>query len=456
MKTDKRTYLQAQIKDINSLKNDIKSIFFVGIGGVSVSSLAIFAYNNGFKVGGSDAVCSDTTKRLQALGMEIYYGHSKTQIIGYDMVIYSSACESSEEVTFAKKSKIPTLSRAQFLALILNEYKTSICVSGAHGKTTTTALIYEVIKEANLLPSLHLGGNLVSIGRSYDYNHSDTIICESCEYKDSFLNLHAQIGVILNIAPEHLDYFKTFENIQKSFQTFASRCQYLIVFNDCKIEHANKVTFGYSDANFTAKNIKITRHGKVAFDCYHNQKKYMHIRLNLTGKHNILNALATIATCYQLGVNKTHIIKAMAEFKGVERRYQYLHNKRFIVHDYAHHPEEIDNSLKETKAFYKDKLLVVFQPHTYSRTKTLMNDFVKVFKSQKDVLIIPTYSAREKYNYKGSAKVLAQNIGKNAIYLRDKTNIYKYILNKISKGYGVIFLGAGDIFDMAKNIAKMC
>lgn len=478
MKTEKKLKKSMQVQTISDLHNSVKSIYFVGIGGVSMSSLAIFANEHGFKVGGSDTTCSATTKHLQTLGISVNYnqngidssGHLKKQHTpecesfnqneiganGYNLVVYSSACEQSLEVQFAKNNKIPLLSRAQFLALVLNEYSTSICVSGAHGKTTTTALTYEILNQANMLPSLHLGGNLASINKGYTYSNGNTIVCEACEYKNSFLELSPQIGVILNIAPEHLDFFKTFENIHKSFQKFANKCQNLIVFNNCSIQHKNKVTFGFDNADFTAKNIKITKQGKFAFDCYHNQKKYMHVKLNLIGKHNILNALASIATCHLLGVDKTIIGKALAEFKGVERRYQYLHKKHFIVHDYAHHPDEIAYCLQETRAFYKNKLLIVFQPHTYSRTKTLMSKFVKVFKNEKDVLIIPTYSAREKYCYKGSAKLLAKNIGKNATYLKDKVEINKHILSKISKGYGVIFLGAGDIFDMAKNIAKMC
>lgn len=432
-----------------------KHIHFVGIGGVSVSSLAIYALNAGFIVSGSDSTKSDVTTKLSELGVKIFYSQLQKNVYDADVVVFSSACENNAEVLYAKTAGIPTFSRAQFLAMILKDYKNTICISGAHGKTTTTALIYEILQTAKKCPSLHLGGNLVSLKNSYCYAEKNYIACEACEYKDSFLELKPTIGVILNIAPEHLDYFKTFENVKKSFAQFAKQSEFLVVNGECEISHKNKITFGYNNADFTAKNIVLQKNGKYSFDCYYKKNFYLKIKLNLIGKHNILNALASIAVAHLLQVDKDDIYKALANFKGVERRFEFLHKKKFIVHDYAHHPDEIASSIKETKLFYKKKLLIVFQPHTYSRTKTLMDKFVNVL-SIPNVVILPTYSAREKYDKSGSALTLAKKLGKNAVYIQEKKKATEYIMDKINMGYGVLFLGAGDIYSLAKNIAKMC
>ena len=464
----------------NNFKYKNMRIHFVGIGGVSVSSLAIFALRCSCDVSGYDAQKTLITTKLENLGIKVRYENDLNNVKDAQVVVYSNACENSEEVKYAKNQNIITLSRAEFLSEILKLYKTSICVSGAHGKTTTTALIYEILKQAKLNPSLHLGGNLSETNNSYAYTNADTIVCEACEYKDSFLHFNPQIGIILNIAPEHLDYFKTFDNVKNSFTKFASQSQMLILNSDLNIKHQNKTTFGFHNANFTARNIKILQSGKTSFDCYFNNIKIAHFILNLIGKHNILNALASVATIYALYQNSSknaqtlqestnvnmgilkdekimqYIKKALKNFKGIERRYQYMHKNKFIVHDYAHHPDEIATTINETLKFYKNKLLVVFQPHTYSRTRTLMPDFVNVFKIVKEVLILPTYSAREKYDYKGSALLLAKNIGNNAIYIKNNKKQEEYILNKINKGYGILLLGAGDIYNLAKNIAKKC
>ena len=417
------------------------------------------------------------------MGIKIFYLHNENNVKNADYVIYSNACENNVEVIYAKSKNIPTLTRAEFLAEILKEYATTICVAGAHGKTTTTALTFEIFKTANLKPSLHLGGNLVETGKSFDYSQKDIMVCEACEYKDSFLNFNPKIGVILNLAPEHLDYFKTFENVKRSFMQFAKQSQIIITNKSVDINHKNKLTFGLNNANFTAQNIKMLKDGKYAFDCNFNGIKLVHIKLNLIGKHNILNALTAITIFYafkyflfsynnnlqneniwenvhmkilQDDMAKKQIQKALKNFKGIERRYEYMHKSKFIVHDYAHHPDEIATTINETLKFYKNKLLVVFQPHTYSRTRTLMKDFVNVFKMVKEVLILPTYSAREKYDKKGSALLLAKNIGQNAVYIKNKQKQEEYILNKINDGYGILLLGAGDIYNLAKNIAKKC
>jgi len=440
------------------LKNNLKKIHFVGVGGISMHSLAIYAKLKGFFVSGSDIIINDKIKTLEKLNINFYHKQIETNIIDKDIIIFSNAVENGVEVAQAKKLNKIVLSRAEFLSIILKDYKNTVCVSGAHGKTTTTALIYSIFKKANKYPSLHLGGNLVNLKDSYVYDKNEFMICEACEYKDSFLKLNPMVGVILNICPEHLDYFKNFQNIQNSFNKFANNSNNIVILNEVKNNfkfdnNKSVFSFGFNFGIFTAKHIKLNNNGTIRFSCFKNNKFYCNIDLNLIGQHNILNALASICVADLYNIKKTYIKQALRDFCGVERRFEFLSEKHYILHDYAHHPDEINAVLTELKKFYKNKLLIVFQPHTYSRTKTLMKEFVNCLKSYENVVIYKTYSAREKYNLKGAAVTLARNLN-NSKYYKNKEKLCSFIKEKVKDNYGVIFLGAGDIYDIAKIITK--
>lgn len=444
----------------NFLKTVLKAkqslnVHFVGIGGISMFGLAIYLKSLGHNVTGSDIQNSKTTQLLKKEGICVQPNHNIHFVKNANVVVYSFATENNKEVCFAKSKNIPTFSRAELLGKVVGQYKTRICVSGAHGKTTTTALIYCILKAANMSVDLHLGGHLVQkVEHKLTPKKNNIIVCEACEYKDAFLNLKPTVAVITNIAKEHLDYFKNFENIKKSFNKFAKSANMLICENLHIFKHKNATTFE-SGGNFTAKNIKMLKNGTYLFDCYKNNEFFEKIKLNLVGKHNVKNALAAIAVCDGLGINKKHIKKSLTQFSGVERRFEYISKTPFIVHDYAHHPDEIMAVINETKKFYKGKLLIVFQPHTYSRTKTLMNGFKECF-NKTEVAIYKTYSAREKYLKSGSAKTLSQNIGANAKYFNNKISLINYCISKIRQNYGVLLLGAGNIDKVAKNLAKLC
>lgn len=461
-----------------------RKVFFVGIGGVSMSSLAVFAYLQGDDVSGSDICKNEDTEYLESIGVKIFYEHNRDNIQDVNLVVYSNATDNSCEVTFAKMLGIKAISRAEFLGEVLKQYQNPICVAGAHGKTTTTALIYNILNQAGQSPSLHLGGKLCSNGKSFCYFGKKYMVCEACEYKDSFLHLPTKIGVVLNVAPEHLDYFHSYEKVVESFNKFANKSQKLVINYDffnknaIKIEKSSEqvVTFGLENGNFTAKNIKQKCNGTYIFDCFKDNQFFAHIDLNLVGKHNILNGLASIAVCDLLGIAKVDICAGLQNFNGIKRRYEYLHKDKFLVHDYAHHPEEIATCIKETRQLFrtndisngeskllencenvdKKKLLIVFQPHTYSRTKTLFDDFVKCFSDSEEVVLLKTFSAREKYDYKGSACFLAKKLVSNTKYIASKRKAIQYFLAKIKAGYGVLFLGAGDIYTLSKIVAKLC
>lgn len=430
-----------------------KTIFFSGIGGVSMHSLAIYLNGLGHTIIGSDLYENDNVKKLKSLGIKIYNKHSKKNIKNIDVLIYGGATENNEEVLKANELSVPTFSRAELLSQLLKTYSTSICVAGAHGKTTTTALIYSILKSGSKNPSLHLGGNLIESGMSYEYVNGEEIVCEACEYKNSFLEFFPKISVILNISPEHLDFFQNFDNVVKSFNKFASNSHIVICEENCKnLINKEVLTYGFKNGNFTAKNVHMLKNGTYSFNCYKNGQFYYHFKLSLIGKHNVLNALASISVADLLNIEKEKIYFALKNFKGIERRFEFLNKKNFIIHDYAHHPDEISAVINETKKFYKGKLLLIFQPHTYSRTKTLIKNFEKIFHNNNDVIIYKTYSAREKYNYMGSANYLAKISGVK--YFRSEKKLKEYVKEKVSGGYGVLFLGAGDINKIAKNIVE--
>jgi len=454
-KNNKKIYLDYKKINLDTLKSqNLINIHFIGVGGVSMSSLAIYAQMNGFCVSGSDINNNTYIENLKEKGIKIFNNHNEQNVIGKDIIVYSNATENCNEFLEAKQEQKIIFSRAEFLAIILKDYKTKICVSGAHGKTTTSALIYSILKQANKQPSLHLGGNLIDIQQNYDYAKKDYIVCESCEYKDSFLTLSPTYGVILNICAEHLDYFKNYNNVYNSFKKFAENSSNLIVFNEFKNISNKSISYGYKNANFTAKNIKTTKLGTTTFTCLKNNKHYCKVNLNLVGTHNVLNALASITVADCLNIKKTDIQAALKNFCGVERRFQFLRKEPLIIDDYAHHPDEIKAILKILKQNFKQKFLVVFQPHTYSRTKTLMSEFIDCFKCCKDLVIYKTYSARERYNKKGSGLNLSKNIGKNSSYIKNKKELVKIVLKKIKQNFGIIFLGAGDIYDIAKIVNK--
>ncbi len=451
------------IKKILSKESKKKyKFYFVGIGGVSMFSLAILMLSLGMEVSGTDVRKSKNTKNLQRLGANIYFSHKPENIRGADFVIYSYAVENCVEAQEAKRLNIPTLSRAKLLGLFLECFETVVAISGAHGKSTTTALIYHILNCAQKNPCLHLGACLQANGKCF--NHDDylkagkgkggIIVCEACEYKDAFLNLKPNIAVVLNMAPEHLDYFKSFEGVVKSFIKFAKSANVLICTNEQQISHPNLITFGGNGATFSYGKIKTTKQGITSFSCNKNGRFFAKIETRLVGLHNVKNIIASIAVCQQLGVGKKQIVEAIKTFSGIERRFEIL-NKN-IIHDYAHHPEEIKAVLTEYKKISNKKICVVFQPHTYTRTKSLMPEFVCALKNAERIATYRTYSAREKYMKGATAKDLATKIGRGATYINNKQDLKKYVLSKVKQNYAVFFLGAGSIYTLAKNIAKLC
>lgn len=451
---------------LNNCKN--KYIHMIGIGGSSMSGLAEFLVAKGFKVSGSDINQTPLTTRLESMGVTIYYGHSESNIKDPDLVVYTVAVKmDNPELKQAIKMCIPVIDRATMLGNIMSGYKKSVSVTGTHGKTTTTSMISSILTEAGKDPSVHVGGTLKMYNSNVRVGNSDFFVTEACEYYNSFLKLKPYIGIILNLEPDHLDFFGTVENLHNAFSSFASLVPedgYLIIPKDNEI--VNKVvrnakckivTVGFSrkNTNFAAEDIRYTAEGYGIYSLYHDDKFITEIQLAVPGKHNIFNSLASIATCYYLGCTAEEVKNGIGMFTGTSRRFEVKgsFNGITVVDDYAHHPTEIRSTLDSAANAHYKRVWCIFQPHTYSRTKYLFDSFVTAFSNCHKVIFADIYSAsREQDPGDINSSMLADKVNEysgNALYLGDFDSIVNYIKENAQTGDAVIATGAG-------NINKIC
>ena len=419
---------------------------FVGICGISMSALAVHLRHLGHTVQGSDIHPTDLAHDLEKLGIKVFDHHCKDNVKGCDVLVYNFAIDKNNvEIIYAKKNGIKVISRAELLAQVCAQYTNVIAIAGSHGKTTTSAMLYSCLKYAKLNPTLHIGGIISGEKFGFVEGKNDYFITEACEFHDSFLMLNPTIGVVLNIEPEHLDYFKSFKNEVKSYNKFIKNCKDIVVTNYIDNLKAK-------ETNIIAKNIQIVNH-KYQFDTYINDEFFMHIDLNILGRYNIDNALSVIAVCKKLGINKKYIYLGLQNISSVKRRFEIITTSpTLIVHDYAHHPTQIQNTIRTfCDCCHKGKVLVVFQPHTYSRTKAFFNQFLTAFKGADCLFIIKTYPAREKYEANASAFALYKELKKNTNcrYFANFERAEKSIKLMQQKGYNVLILGAGDIEKLA-------
>ena len=440
-----------------------KHIHFVGIGGISLSALAIMCLKKGCCVSGSDTTKTISTQNLENLGIKVYYSHDKTNIIGADLVVYSAAIhKDNPEIVAAKELGIQTIDRAELLGRISKEYKNVIAVAGTHGKTTTTGMIASIFLRANLNPTIHIGGYLPIIEGNVRLGGTEYFVTEACEYYDSFLSLCPNVSVILNIQKDHLDYFKNMANLQKSFEKFTKNTKLsgVVITNfddenckklsaDCKI-----IYYGFSNGNLYADNITSVDE-KYSFDAIYFGKNLGRICLPIVGKHNIYNALASIAVSLFFDIDFCVIKQALETFLPSKRRYQeiVLPNGVTVVHDYAHHPTEIKACLVATKKRTKNKLIVVFEPHTFSRTQYLWEEFCECFGGADKVYLPPIYPARESPIENISSENLAKQIclhGIDCVATKDLKETYNFLQQDIKNGNCFLLLGAGTIVHLAE------
>ncbi len=457
-------FFLANIEELRQYKN----IHMIGIGGISMSGIAEILKYWGFRVTGSDTTASEVTEKLINTGIPVTIGHDLVNLIRADVVVYSAAIKQDDlELVKARELHIPTIDRGTFLGKITRAFHNSICISGTHGKTTTTSMISMCFLEAHRDPSIQVGAYLKSINGNYRVGSSEYFIIEACEYTDSYLKLFPKTEIILNIDNDHLDYFGTFDNIVASFQKYVKLLPEdgLLVFNfddvNCRkiAKDAKCKTISYSlennNANFIARNITFDNNGFASFDVYHNNYFYKTFKLSVPGIHNVSNALACIATCYEYGLEKEEIKNALLKFTGSHRRFEYVgsFNQGVSVYDdYGHHPTEILATSHALSQKQCRQSWVVFQPHTYSRTKLLLNDFAKALLDFNHVIVTDIYAAREDNTFNISSKDLVDVLNnvyhKNAIYISDFDEIVKYLKDHTINGDIVLTLGAGTVTNL--------
>ncbi len=443
-------------------------IHMIGIGGISMSAIANMLIYFGFAVSGSDRTKTNLTDRLEALGVTVYEGQRAENITTPDLVCYTAAiAKDNPELLCAKEKGIPCLERAQLLGQLMTLYRYPLAIAGTHGKTTTTSMLSLILLAAKLDPTILVGGELPQIGGNYKIGGKDYLVCEACEYVESFLNFRPFLSIITNIEADHLDYFVNLSNIISAFEKFArlnSPLGHIIVCSDDKHTHSvvqniktsvQKYAIKDENADFIAKNIKNNDRGGVSFEIFYHEKPLVSLKMGVAGEHNVYNATAAAAAAYSLGITPEAIKAGLEEFGGTKRRFEKIgeFDGITVIDDYAHHPTEIAATLKTAKGQGYNNVWCIFQPHTYSRTLALFDDFKDVLPLADKLIITDVYSAREKYSGKIHSCDLALAIDK-AVYMNDFGAICRFVKENAKSGDVVLTVGAGDVFKIGKELVK--
>ncbi len=440
-------------------------VHFIGIGGVSMSAIAKVLINNGVKVSGSDRNVTKVTKELEAMGATVFASHCAENIKNPDLVVYTAAIQADNpELVKAKSCGIKTITRAEMLGEIMKGYSRAISVAGTHGKTTATSMLAYVLMKAKLDPTIMVGGELDIIDGNFRQGKSDYFVTESCEYCRSFLSFSPTVAIVLNVDCDHLDYYKNLDDIKDAFRDFISivpKDGVLVVCADCKNTmdclgkaQAKPITYGINNGEYRATNISFDSFGYPTFTIEKDGKKLATLTLNVVGNHNVLNATAIFAASVNMGIEIKYIKEGLEGFKGTKRRFEKkgYTNGALIIDDYAHHPAEIEATLKSIEQIKHNASWCIFQPHTYTRTKSLFDDFARVLGGFDNVIITDIYAAREKDTGIVSAKELADAID-HAIYIKNFEEIARYIKKNAQQNDIVITMGAGNVVDICKLIA---
>lgn len=456
---------------MNELKKYIKPGshgHLVGIGGVSMSPLAIVLHDAGVKISGSDINDSDAVKSMRAMGMDIKIGHSAENIAGADYLIRTAAAhDDNPEIKAARDAGIPVFERAEAWGFIMRTYENALCISGTHGKTTTTSMATHILMSARRDPTVMIGGVLPMIKSGYRVGKGDTIILESCEYFNSFLSFSPTIAVILNIDADHLDFFKDIEDIKFSFRQFAllvpEKTGHVIVNADDKnavdaiagIER-DVITFSATTKNADVYADNIECHDKhSSFDIYYKGELFTHVVLNVPGRHNIVDALAATCGAICLGVSPEAVTDGLLSFSGAGRRFEFkgTYAGADVYDDYAHHPGELKALLDSALNLGYKRVIVAFQPHTYTRTKALFDDFVAQLKRPDRVMLAEIYAAREKNTIGISSKDIADKID-GAKYFKTFDELENELRSIAQPGDLIITVGAGDVYKVGEKLVK--
>ena len=446
-----------------------KKIHLIGIGGISMSSIALMLKNMNASVTGSDINETDITKNLNESGIKVLYGHHPELVQDADIVVYTAAIH--EDDLERKEAKIlnkPSYERAEFLGMLMKEFKNSLCVSGTHGKSTTTGMLSLIFLEAGLNPTIQVGAIMPEINGNTHLGNHDYFVMEACEYVDSFLHFHPTSAIITNIDNDHLDYFKNLNNIKKSFYKYVSLLPengYLVKNNDDvnsdeldKYTNAKVITYGINkESNYMAKDITCNNLGHYSYKLYKDNTYIIDINLNINGYHNIYNSLAAFALAHEYIFDINIIKNAIEKYHGVGRRFEYLgkYKGAYIYDDYAHHPSEIKTTLESVKSVKHKSSWAVFQSHTFSRTKEHLDAFANVLANFDHIIIAKIYPAREINTFNISEDMLVDKIknkNKNVIYIDDFDKIVEFLKENVKDEDLVITIGAGPINMVAKKL----
>lgn len=459
------TYITHNSKGISMIDFTKKqNVHFIGIGGISMSGLAQILLSRGFTISGSDAEKNPQTEVLETLGAKILLGQRASNITeDMDLIVYSAAIkEDNPELMAARASGKPVIARAELLGALMKNYTDAICISGTHGKTTTTSLLSQIMLDAGTDPTISIGGVLPAIGGNIRVGHSGHFITEACEYTNSFLSFFPTTAIILNVQADHLDFFKDLDDIRESFRRFTRLLPEngTLIING-EIENlpffteglASKViTFGmHGDFDLTAKNISYGELGCAEYDLFIHGEKAVHAVLSIPGEHNIYNSLAAFAAAMDQGIPMDDAAASIRSFAGVDRRFQVkgsLHGVT-IMDDYAHHPDEIRATLRAAARYPHRKLWVAFQPHTYTRTKAFLDDFADALSLADAVVLAKIYPARETDDLGISSEDLRERLEKRGCevcYFDTFDKIEKFLLENCVNGDLLITMGAGDVY----------
>ena len=446
----------------DNILDKVKKIHFVGIGGSGMCPLAEILFSEDFEITGSDCNESDTLDRIKGMGIKVFEGHFAENVKDTELVVYTAAVKSDNpELVAANELGIPCLERSVMLGIVTRRYNRSVAVAGTHGKTSTTAMISQILIGSGFDPSAIIGGKLNAIGGNSYVGQSDIIVCEACEYVDTFLQLTPYLSVVLNIDADHLDYFKNLDNIKNSFNKFANQTTHAVIycgddensvdtFKDLALE---KITFGVGE-NCDYKAVNIVSNGmKQSFDLYYKNDFVVTVNLIVPGRHNIMNALAASAAAHHLGATGKEIAENLEKFTGVHRRFEVLGVSKGITvaDDFAHHPTELEAVLTSAMNMGFNKVWAIFQPHTYSRTAILLDDFAKALSIPDEIIISEILAVRETNTYNIYSTDLGAKIeGSHCIDTFEE--ITEFILENAKEGDLVLTMGGGNVYRCANMI----
>ncbi len=455
--------------EIDTLLKTVKRVHFIGIGGSGMCPLAEILHKEGYLLSGSDNNETDTLKRIKSLGIPVQMGQRAENIEGAEMIIYTAALlPDNPELVAAKASGIPTFERSKLLGAITRIYPNSICICGTHGKTTSCSMLTQILIEADFDPTAVIGGKLPLTGSNGMVGHSEHMVCEACEFVNTFLDLSPDVAVVLNVDEDHLDFFKTFENLKNSFTKFASMASKAIIYNaddentvECivpavKASGKEGITFGTKEGfDYRAVNISL-KNEFASFDLEVGGENLGRVSLSVPGIHHVHNALAVIASAMYSGVTFEDCVKGIADFRGAGRRFEILAeiNGITVVDDYAHHPKELEVTLRTAMEMGYRKVWAIFQPFTYSRTSILFDEFVRVLKIPDQCILTEIMGSREVNTYGIYTSQLAEKIP-GSVWFNTFEEVAEYTVKHAQQGDMIITLGCGDVYKAAKIIINM-